>query len=309
MHPGSPLPRILVLFVLLAIAPETMAEKLVVVRSTVTGGYLDKRMMNGQRQPQSYVFMAGRFFPGTTHDNSLQKTSFRTIAERLALDLRQQEFYPAESLAKADLLLIVHWGVTFDNNRDSVAMSMSMENLTNLGAEAEMAQRDWEEARASGDFLESDAAQGRLADLHNQSLSTIKDITTSQRASDGEDNATLLGLAVELQKPNVNPFGDERLKTLYDMTLEERYFVIVAAYDAPSLINGKKLKRVWTLRASIRSAGVNFHQALDRMGNIASRYFGTRQDGVTFDYTGDREHKGTVVLKELQILGAVETPR
>lgn len=290
---------------LLAIAPDLIAEKLVVVRSVVTSEYLEKRMTDEKRQPQSYVFMTGRYFAGTTHDNSLDKTSFRTIAERLAPDLRQQDFYPAESLAKADLLLIVHWGVTYGNNRDSVTISTSMENLFNLGIESEGAQREWDAAAAAGDFVASALAQGKLAALHDESRSNIQEIALNQSAKT-EDNATLLGLGVELQKPNTNPFGDERMKALYEMTLEERYFVIVMAYDVPALVSSKKLKRVWTLRASISTAGINFHQALDRMGNIASRYFGTRQEGVTFDYTGDRKRNERVELKELKILGTVE---
>lgn len=300
--------RSLPFLLLLALPPDLEAEKLVVVRSTAASSYLEQRMRDDQRQPQSYVFMAGRYFAGNTHDNSLDKTPFQTIARRLAPDLRQQDFYPAESLAKADLLLVVHWGVTFGNNRDSVAMAMSMENLSNLKSESEIAQRDWEEASAAGDFVGSAAAQGRLAQFQNETRSNIQDISVNQPARD-EDNATLLGLRAELEDPNTSPFGNDRLQALSDMTKEERYFVVVMAYDVPTLVSSKKLKRVWTLRASIGSAGVNFHQALDRMGNIAGRYFGTRQEGVTFDHTGDRERKGRVDLGELIILGPVQSPK
>lgn len=308
MRPASLLFRSLPLLFLLAVAPDLKAEKLVVVRSTAISKYLENRMKDDKRQPQSYVFTAGRYFAGSTHDNSLDKTSFQTIAEQLALDLRKQDFYPAASLAKADLLLVVHWGVTYGHNRDTAAMAMSVDNLASLKIESEIAQLEWDEAKAAGRFLESDAAQGRLNQFQNETRSSLEDIARNEPARD-EDNATLLGLRSELEDPNTSPFGDDRLQTLSDMTKEERYFVIVMAYDVPTLVGKKKLKRVWTLRASIGSAGVNFHQALDRMGNIAARYFGTRQEGVVFDRTGDRESKGRVDLGELIILGTVESPK
>jgi hypothetical protein len=89
------------------------------------------------------------------------------------------------------------------------------------------------------------------------------------------------------------------------MTRESCYFVIVMAFDAQTLVSSKKLKRAWTLRASINSAGVNFPQALDRIGNLASRYSGTSLAGVTFEYPADRKRHERVELGELIILGTV----
>ena len=39
------------------------------------------------------------------------------------------------------------------------------------------------------------------------------------------------------------------------------------------------------------------------MGNIASRYFGTRQENVAFDYTGDRKRQGNVEIGQLIVIG------
>lgn len=301
-HPSHSLRHIL--FLLLLVPPPVLrAEKLVLAHSTASRDYLQNRLVDGQRRRQTYVFMTGRFFAGTTHDNSLDRTSFRTIAERLALDLRAQDFYPAESLPKADLLLIVHWGVTAGKNRDAVSMAASMENLANLNVAGEEAQRQLDEASARGDFVAADQARGELGNLQSETRSGYQDILRGQ-PSGGEDSAALLGLTSALHKDDDNLFEYERRKTLFEMTREECYFVIVMAYDAPTLLNTRKLKRVWTLRASVNSAGVNFPEALDRIGTIASRYSGTRQDGVTFDYPGERKRTERVELGELVVLGA-----
>lgn len=290
--------------VLLAV-PIVRADKLVVTRSVATKEYLQKRVVDGKRQRQTYVFMPGRYTAGNTFDNSLHKFSFMTLAERLALDLRQQDFYPAESLPKADLLLVVHWGVTAGRNRDSVSLSTSMDNLAGIAREAEETQRELEEARARVDSNEVIRLEGLVANLENETRSENRSLVRNQHPS-GEDSAGILGLTAELLKDDGSLFGSERKQTLYAMTQEERYFVIVMAYDAPTLIKTKRLKRVWTMRASISSAGVNFPQAVDRMANIASRYFGTNQENVGFDYTGDRKREESVKLGELVVLGTAE---
>lgn len=294
--------RLTSLLALLAVAPVLKADRLVVARSVASGEYLRNRMVDGKRQPQTYVFMAGRYFAGNTHDNSLAKTPFRTIAERLALDLRQQDFHPAKSLPEANLLLIVHWGVTIGRNRDSVALSSGSENLAGLALAAEDARRDLEDAVGRMDILAADQARGVLDNLSSENRFEYQDMVRNQREA-GPDSATLLGFSAALRKESDSLAEYERQKTLFGLAMEECYFVIVMAYDVPTLIRDKQLKRVWTLRTSTSSAGVNFHQALDRIGHVASRYFGTRQDAVTFDFTRDRKRTERVELGELIVLG------
>lgn len=278
------------------------AEELVVARSVASANYLKQRVVDGRPQPQTYVFMPGRYFAGTTRDRTLDGTKFRMIAERLAGDLRRQEFHPAASLAQADLLLVVHWGVTTGSNRDTVSVALGLDNLANIGRETEHAQQQLSEALAAGDPEAIGRAQDNLANLA-QDARTEQDLIRGSQYSGNEDNATLLGLDVELRKEDRNPFGSPLRQSILEMAGEERYFVIVMAYDARALVNTRQMHRVWTLRASIRSAGVNFHQALDRMGNIAGRYFGTKQDGLILDHTGDRRRRESVTLGDLIVLG------
>lgn len=289
---------------LLGTALSSSAEKLVLASSNATRDYEQKRIVDGKRQRESYVFMAGRYLAGNTHDKSLDKTSFRTIAERLAQDLRTQDYFPADSLTKADLLLVVHWGVTAGRNRDSVALASSAENLANLGLESQVAQENLEEAIARGDMDAAGQARDILTNLGNETRSEYQNLGNLEQ-SGGENSAALLGLSSDLLKEDKTLFDHERRKTLFEMTRDECYFVVVMAYDAPTLVSTKKLKRVWSMRVSMSSAGVNFHQALDRLCQTASRYFGTRQDNVAFDYPADRKRKERVDLGELVVIGPV----
>lgn len=288
-----------------AVPPCVRAEKLVLANSQASRDYLQKRIVDGRRQPQTYVFTAGRFLAGITHDNTLNKTSFRTIVEQLAVDLRAQDFFPAPSLAKADLLLVVHWGVTVGRNRDSAALVSSAENLASLSVETEVAQENLKEALAAGNLEAAGRARDNLTTLDNEAKSEYQDIANEQNPS-GEDSAALLGLSAALAKEDKTLFDYERRQTLAEMTREECYFVIVMAYDARALVGTKQLKRVWTLRASMSSAGVNFRQALDRISRVGSQYFGTKQESVAFDYPVERKRKERVDIGELVVIGSAK---
>jgi hypothetical protein len=286
----------------LAVPPVVRAEKLVLANSQASRDYLQKRVVDGKRQPQRYVFMAGRYLAGITHDNSLDKTSFRTIAEQLAVDLRAQDFSPAPSLARADLLLVVHWGVTVGRNRDSAALVTSAENLASINVETEVAQKNLEAAIAAGNLEEAGRARDNLTTLTNEAKSEYQDIANDQNPT-GEDSAALLGLSAALAKDDQTLFDYERRQTLSAMTREECYFVVVMAYDARALVGAKQLKRVWTLRASMSSAGVNFREALDRIRRVGGQYFGTKQESVAFDYPAERKRKERVDIGELTVIG------
>lgn len=288
---------------LLILAPILRAERLVLAHSTATNDYIRKRMVDGELQPQSYVFMQGRFLAGNTRDRSLERMSFQVIAERLAQDLRHQEFHPAPSLTQADLLLVVHWGATAGRNRDSVALANGFENLANIGGQTEEVQGRLDEAVAAGDMLAASLARSQLDALANDARMEQKSILNEELNPGEGDTAALLGFTAELNTEGGTLAEQERRKTLLQMTREECYFLVVMAYDARTLVETKRLKRVWTMRVSINTAGVNFPEALDRIAHAASRQFGTQGKGVAFTYPPDRKREGTVKLEDIVVLG------
>ena len=86
---------------------------------------------------------------------------------------------------------------------------------------------------------------------------------------------------------------------------EERYFVIVKAYDLHTKPEpGRARRAVWSLYVNIRSPGHNFPGALNLMGIAATNYFGRTTDGVQTLKTKIRE--GTVNIPPFVILGEVK---
>src|ERR1044071_5089593 len=95
------------------------AEKLVTVRSVADSRYAERRSANNPQAVETYVFVKGTFFSGITNDRTLEKMPFMRIAETLAYDLRRQNYYPTRDLRAADLVIVVHWGVTLPNDNDA----------------------------------------------------------------------------------------------------------------------------------------------------------------------------------------------
>ncbi len=61
---------------------------------------------------------------------------------------------------------------------------------------------------------------------------------------------------------------------------QDRYFVILMAYDWPLLWKHRKAKLLWETRYSIAKHGDSFDQALAGMTDQAARYFGQDSGGL-----------------------------
>ena len=107
-----------------------------------------------------------------------------------------------------------------------------------------------------------------------------------------EYNAQLLGYTSEYLKEEYRSLGvpsgmtetDRRLRE--DLMFDERYFVILMAYDYNSLKGGKtgsKPKLLWSNHFSMRATGHNFTTALPAMSKVAANYFGRNVDGLLLD--------------------------
>jgi hypothetical protein len=67
---------------------------------------------------------------------------------------------------------------------------------------------------------------------------------------------------------------------MIDEIEDDRYFVVLMAYDFPLLWKDKKHKLVWETRFSIRERHNDFSQRLAAMAEAAARYFGQDSHGL-----------------------------
>jgi hypothetical protein len=293
--------RAFALFVSALLAGASLhAEKLVTVKSVADAQYIARRAAINPSPTETYVFAKGTFFTGCAQDNTLERMPFMRIAETLAHDLRRQNYYPTQDLKSADLVIVVHWGVTLPNDNDASLVSLDpnilSDAITAIGEAQELEAADTFEgqtARALGAVAAAEASLRRnasdLVDLHKR----------GQRG--GQSNAELLGFtdAIYEESKTTLIVESETARALREMVNEERYFIIMVAYDGPALRAGKK-QRLWTSRMSIRAAGVNFIMALDRMSNAGAKFHGTRQEALRLEYQGGR--RGTVKIGDLKVI-------
>jgi hypothetical protein len=86
---------------------------------------------------------------------------------------------------------------------------------------------------------------------------------------------------------------------------EERYFIIVMAYDYQLLRKEKKSQVLWITRISVRSPGNNFAEAVPTLAHAGSEVFGRHVDGLVKIKT---RKGGRVDLGELKTLGVEAAP-
>lgn len=267
-------PRLGRLFVLLPalFAPGAWlhADKQVAIVARASTDYVERRLLpDGQPRVETYVFLEGNRFRGPTVDRSIDRMSFRQIAEQLAPQLAKQHYLPALSAAQADLLLVVHWGTTRPHvstlemtGRTSPLTDQSSDNLIRS-----IMQENGDEVTSFLGGLDSLSDNQKSFDILEQ---TADQLSTEQVAN---DNASLLGYNDELHKLGKRSWTSESERALRQDLLSERYFIIIKAYDLKPRPEASR-RPLWSAHVNIGSPGNNFQTALSRMGAIVSLYAG-----------------------------------
>ena len=241
---------------------------------------------NGLR-PETYIFTPGQYFPGGTRDHGLETTSFDSLAKILATDLAKQNYYPTKDVAGADLVIMVHWGATsvYEDPQKDTMIDRLNDAMTTFNAQV-----------ADGGIADT----GPMNDI-SEAMASAQD--NSSRAM--RRNAILMGYARTLDK-NANNIGitstDE--VTMRTELSEERYVVVLMAYDNQVLRKDKIRKLRWVTRLSVRTAGNNFGEALPALCKAGSSVFGQDVQGLVHAKANLRE--GKVELGDLKIVGTEE---
>jgi len=282
-------------------APRVLADRHVAINATADPAYLRHKFSGAEPVAESYVFMQGQYFDGVRRDHSIERMKFRQIAENLAPELARARYFPTQDPQAADLLLVVHWGTTKprftaevqtgypaaggspDAVKGSLEIAASIMNGENdiLGAATSI----------------PDGSNGPNVTRFDEAVKFSNTINDNLSAW---TNAQLLGYTKDLRRFSETAATSTKEFSLRASLEEERYFVIVRAYD----LHGKAAPRsraVWSLYMNIRAPGNNFLGALGLMGVAASEYFGHESNGVQTIQSHPRT--GSVNLAPLVIMG------
>lgn len=292
------MPKPILLAVSLALAAifvdggEACAKRIdLLVNATACEEYLERAE---EVEYQTYHFIKGKFWGGSTRDRGLEEADFEDLAESLSDSLRKRGMYPEVNRAQGDLLIMISWGRTSLDPQYDELMGVAGMSESASGKNLDTATRGGTLAPEGGGES-SIAAQTEPADPPPWGMEAASG--GSQRAR----NRVLLGLEKPLAPPN--PFGMSEDQALLEALEEERYFVILNAFDYQHLLANKELKQVWSVRYNTRAIGVGFENAYDSMTRAVSGVIGLNSGDVVL-VKADTE--GSVSMGELELVNLSE---
>ena len=272
------------------IAGTTFAVKTarVFIDSEASDTYNEVKENDGEAKYETYVFIKGNFYDSDFADKSLRAASFEEVATTLAENMKQRNYYPSSSPSEGDLLIVVHYGTT---SVEPDLEELFMLDSTDPYAQAETSEGSEEEPGFSevysDDFVD-------LADL-----SDFGSNNTAQHQQTMRNNR--LGISKALNRKNITSTEE------FDLRVEmqdERYFIILMAYDYEKLRSENERELLWTTRFSVPSIGTNFEDAYPALARAASAYYGTSLE--KYAKTSTHFGTGTVDIGTLETVGVEE---
>ena len=274
------------------------------VSSRVTKDYVRTRLPDGSFQPEYYAFGDGGRLDGPFRDASIDKLKFLDIMRVIVGPLKAQSYVPAKDLNAEKLLIMVYWGTTIVPDSFSTttgnltyqkAQDMTEEMSSAMGGGNSAAARNAEVAvaaafRAANLQLSMENIQREQLDIKNARLL-------------GYDSENMIGTLNGEWAGHLGASGEKRDEILSEIE-ENRYFVVLMAYDFQVFRNEGKHKLLWETRFSINEPRNDFGKALSVMAQYASRYFGQDSHGLL----RVKVPEGTVLIGEPKSLGEVEAP-
>jgi hypothetical protein len=120
----------------------------------------------------------------------------------------------------------------------------------------------------------------------------------------GYDSEDLIGTYYGSTIGNTGMLAAHREELINEIE-ENRYFVVLIAYDFQLFRKEKKLKALWETRFSINEPHNDFAKALPVMSQYASKYFGQESHGLLRTQVPE----GKVEVGEPKSLGELEAPQ
>jgi hypothetical protein len=272
------------------------------VSSQASSDYTRTKLPDGSYQAESYTFGEGGHQSGAAHDDTIDKMSFMDVARVIAVPLAKRNYIPVNNRDpdKTQLLIMVYWGTTTgtSSSSESVAYQNLQNNQSSIGPPPPPAPSMG--APSHGDY--SAIIQSARRDGADSAMATVNTANWERDQADLR-NARLLGYDEALSETGGG--GPSTLSLRRDDLISEieddRYFIVLMAYDYQALWKHKKHKLLWVTRFSIRERGADFSKVFPSMVAYASQYFGQDSHGLLRRPLAE----GSVEIGEVKSLGTV----
>jgi hypothetical protein len=298
----SPFVRLLILGCLAAPLANIAlrAEEVEAIASKAAKDYVRKKLPDGSFKPETYVFGKGDDWRGARVDSTIDNLDFMGVARVLAVPLAEKRYLPTQDPKTTDELIMVYWGTT-----------RAPEHASDTNSYQLLVQANDQQARAIAALdknpIQKQAALELLAEADNALLAAQIGVQAENQRREDQDmrNATLLGYDSWWIATNSamggTPLGLRKADMEKELE-EDRYFVVLTAFDYPMLVNKKKQKFLWEVRFSIREHRNAFDTRLPAMTALASAYFGRDSGGLQHVTVPE----GKVEIGPVKSLGVVQ---
>ena len=296
-------------------------EGVTAVSGKVSTDYIRSKLPDGASAPEYYAFGKGGEWAGQISDPTLDRENFEKVARVLAVALAGKNYLPAGDPRKTKLLIMVYWGMTyvspsfgsstadstFSGLQSAMSSEMSAANAAAISSGTNMGfgLRGMGLGTGSTSAMRDDQLNDDSNALHVLSMvNHNRDITDFRNAMMlGYDSAGLI--ATEHGRYVRGTAFDVDRKDIEQEIEENRYFVVLMAYDFQLMWKEKKHKLLWETRFSINEQHNEFATALPVMARFAAEYFGEASNGLR----RSRVLGGRVDIGDVRSLGVVADPR
>jgi hypothetical protein len=253
------------------------------VSSKVSDDYVREKLPDGKFKPEYYAFADGGNWGGEIRDQTIDRLRFIDVARVIAAPLAGRNFLPARDPKATRLLIMVYWGTTDVPGPTSDSMALPKLQAANQEMNKWLVRSnvDPRTKYASGptglvdDAMDQMTVATMLVNMENRQNDAV-DLRNARLL--GYDSAGLIGTD-EGNYVRGTALGMERTDLYADIE-ENRYFVVLMAYDFQILWKDRKHKLLWETRFSINERRNAFDKALPFMARYASRYFGEPSNGL-----------------------------
>jgi hypothetical protein len=265
-----------------------LAGELTAIYAQASPGFVRARLPDGTLAPVTYTLGEGGTLPGAPYDASIDRLNFFDLAKAVSGPLEDQNYRPVPDRDpnKTKILVMVYWGTT--RGAAEATSTAAYQNLQAAGQAAATVPPPppppSASARGSPPPVDGNVAARAAYQGDITSAMAAVGLEDRQRADADLKIASLLGYDSELDSlaGGIGPRELKRADLIHELE-EDRYFVVLMAYDFDALWKHQKHRLLWVTRLSVRARGTNFTVALPAMVRQAGKYFGADTHGLVRD--------------------------
>jgi hypothetical protein len=285
------------------------ANDITAVAGRASSDYVRVKLPSGKYAPESYAFGNGGTWSGQKADLSIDKMTFLDVAHIIAGPLATKSYIPAKDPTATKLLIMVYWGTSHapehaTNSNGYTNLQAAQDNLLQIESATHAGKPSYNAGQTQR--AANGPAEAQVKAAEDQFMTAMSAVAAENAARDKEDalNARMLGYDSwwEETKQFQGNFADYKRQDMLNELEEDRYFVVLMAYDFQILWKQKKHKLLWETRFSIRQRHHDFDKDLPAIAQYASKYFGQDTNGLIHDSVPF----GHVEIGETKSLGEAE---